>query len=170
MIIPWKTNIVLQRYFEPQFTNKLGFLKRKEIRKYANRLIEQYDIRSGQGAITKARSMSGGNQQKVVVGKWLARDSRVVIFDEPTRGIDVGAKVEIYNLMNELKKQGIAVMFVSSEMPEVMGIADRIIVMCDGRITGEVSAREATQDEILTMATSFENKSIKETEGGSKNE
>ena len=163
-------NIVLQRYFEPQFTNKLGFLKRKEIRKYANRLIEQYDIRSGQGAITKARSMSGGNQQKVVVGKWLARDSRVVIFDEPTRGIDVGAKVEIYNLMNELKKQGIAVMFVSSEMPEVMGIADRIIVMCDGRITGEVSAREATQDEILTMATSFENKSIKETEGGSKNE
>ena len=145
-------------------------MKRKEIRKYANRLIEQYDIRSGQGAITKARSMSGGNQQKVVVGKWLARDSRVVIFDEPTRGIDVGAKVEIYNLMNELKKQGIAVMFVSSEMPEVMGIADRIIVMCDGRITGEVSAREATQDEILTMATSFENKSIKETEGGSKNE
>ena len=105
-----------------------------------------------------------------IVGKWLARDSRVVIFDEPTRGIDVGAKVEIYNLMNELKKQGIAVMFVSSEMPEVMGIADRIIVMCDGRITGEVSAREATQDEILTMATSFENKSIKETEGGSKNE
>lgn len=115
-------------------------------------------------------NLSGGNQQKVVVGKWLARDSRVVIFDEPTRGIDVGAKVEIYNLMNELKKQGIAVMFVSSEMPEVMGIADRIIVMCDGRITGEVSAREATQDEILTMATSFENKSIKETEGGSKNE
>ena len=115
-------------------------------------------------------NLSGGNQQKVVVGKLLARDSRVVIFDEPTRGIDVGAKVEIYNLMNELKKQGIAVMFVSSEMPEVMGIADRIIVMCDGRITGQVSAREATQDEILTMATSFENKSIKETEGGSKNE
>ena len=80
------------------------------------------------------------------------------------------SKQEIYNLMNELKKQGIAVMFVSSEMPEVMGIADRIIVMCDGRITGEVSAREATQDEILTMATSFENKGIKETEGGNKNE
>ncbi len=82
-------------------------------------------------------NLSGGNQQKVVVGKWLARNSRVVIFDEPTRGIDVGAKVEIYNLMNELKQQGIAVMFVSSEMPEVMGIADRIVVMCDGRITGE---------------------------------
>ena len=88
-----------------------------------------------------AATLSGGNQQKVVVGKWLARNSRVVIFDEPTRGIDIGAKVEIYNLMNELKKQGIAVMFVSSEMPEVMGIADRIIVMCDGRITGKSMRR-----------------------------
>ena len=90
--------------------------------------------------------------------KWLARNSRVVIFDEPTRGIDVGAKVEIYQLMNQLKKQGIAVMFVSSEMPEVMGVADRIIVMCDGRITGEVMAKETTQNDILKYATSFENK------------
>ena len=103
-------------------------------------------------------NLSGGNQQKVVVGKWLARNSKVVIFDEPTRGIDVAAKVEIYNLMNELKKQGIAVMFVSSEMPEVMGIADRIIVMCDGRITGELDARNTTQNEILTLATQFEKK------------
>lgn len=105
-------------------------------------------------------NLSGGNQQKVVVGKWLARNSRVVIFDEPTRGIDVGAKVEIYHLMNELKKQGIAVIFVSSEMPEVMGIADRIIVMCDGRITGEVMAQETTQNEILKLATTFEDKKI----------
>ncbi len=105
-----------------------------------------------------AGTLSGGNQQKVVVGKWLARNSRVVIFDEPTRGIDVGAKVEIYQLMNQLKKQGIAVMFVSSEMPEVMGIADRIIVMCDGRITGEIMSKETTQNEILKYATSFENK------------
>ena len=94
----------------------------------------------------------------MVVGKWLARNSNVVIFDEPTRGIDVAAKVEIYNLMNELKKQGIAVMFVSSEMPEVMGIADRIIVMCDGRITGELDARDVEQSEILKLATRFENK------------
>ena len=105
-----------------------------------------------------AGNLSGGNQQKVVVGKWLARNSKVVIFDEPTRGIDVAAKVEIYNLMNELKKQGIAVMFVSSEMPEVLGIADRIIVMCDGRITGELDARNTTQNEILTLATQFEKK------------
>lgn len=105
-----------------------------------------------------AGTLSGGNQQKVVVGKWLARNSRVVIFDEPTRGIDIGAKVEIYNLMNKLKEQGIAVMFVSSEMPEVMGIADRIIIMCDGKITGEVEAKETSQNQILTFATAFENK------------
>ena len=105
-----------------------------------------------------AASLSGGNQQKVVVGKWLARHSKMVLFDEPTRGIDVAAKVEIYNLMNELKKKGIGVLFVSSEMPEIMGIADRIIVMCDGRITGEMTAAEATQENILTLATRFEKK------------
>ncbi len=108
-----------------------------------------------------AGNLSGGNQQKVVVGKWLARDSRVVMFDEPTRGIDVAAKVEIYHLMNQLKQQGIAVMFVSSEMPEILGIADRIIVMCDGRITGELAAKDATQSEILRLATRFENKLAK---------
>ncbi len=115
-----------------------------------------------------AATLSGGNQQKVVVGKWLARNSKVVIFDEPTRGIDVGAKVEIYNLMNKLKQEGIAVMFVSSEMPEVMGIADRILVMCDGRITGEVMAKDTTQNEIMKYATSFENKMAKETAGEEK--
>ena len=105
-----------------------------------------------------AGSLSGGNQQKVVVGKWLRRKSRVVIFDEPTRGIDVAAKVEIYNLMNELKEQGIGVLFVSSELPEVIGISDRIIVMCDGKITGELKTEEATQDIILQYATSFDKK------------
>ena len=80
------------------------------------------------------------------------------MFDEPTRGIDVAAKVEIYNLMNELKKQGIGVLFVSSEMPEVMGISDRILVMCDGRITGELVTEEATQDLILRYATKFDSK------------
>lgn len=105
-----------------------------------------------------AGSLSGGNQQKLVVGKWLARNSRVVMFDEPTRGIDVAAKVEIYNLMNDLKKQGIGVLFVSSEMPEIMGISDRIIVMCDGKITGEFDIKDATQSLILEYATKFDNK------------
>ena len=103
-------------------------------------------------------NLSGGNQQKVLLAKWMFAEPDILILDEPTRGIDVGAKVEIYQLMNQLKKQGIAVMFVSSEMPEVMGVADRIIVMCDGRITGEVMAKETTQNDILKYATSFENK------------
>ena len=127
--------------------NKLGVVNRK---KESEMCSDAVKINAG--------NLSGGNQQKVVVGKWLARNSRVVIFDEPTRGIDVAAKVEIYNLMNELKKQGIAVMFVSSEMPEVMGISDRIIVMCDGRITGELDAKGVEQSEILTLATRFEKK------------
>ena len=108
--------------------------------------------------LVDAGSLSGGNQQKVVVGKWLARNSRVVIFDEPTRGIDVAAKVEIYHLMNRLKQNGIGVLFVSSELPEILGISDRIIVMCDGRITGELDVREATQERILELATQFEKK------------
>ena len=103
-------------------------------------------------------NLSGGNQQKVCLAKWLNRSPKVVILDEPTRGIDVAAKVEIYNLMNELKKQGIGVLFVSSEMPEVLGISDRIIVMCDGRVTGELDPRETTQNEVLEYATRFESK------------
>lgn len=106
----------------------------------------------------RADSLSGGNQQKVVVGKLLAGKSRVVIFDEPTRGIDVAAKIEIYHLMNELKRTGIGVLFISSEMPEILGVSDRILVMCDGRVTGELMANEATQDRILKYATDFEKK------------
>lgn len=105
-----------------------------------------------------AENLSGGNQQKVVIGKWLSRNSKMVMFDEPTRGIDVASKVEIYLLMNKLKQEGIGCLFVSSELPEVIGVADRIIVMCDGRITGELSKEEATQEKVLTLATRFENK------------
>ena len=137
--------------------NKLGVVSRKKENDMCADAVENLKIKTPDAEIN-AGNLSGGNQQKVVVGKWLARNSKVVIFDEPTRGIDVAAKVEIYNLMNELKKQGIAVMFVSSEMPEVMGIADRIIVMCDGRITGELDARDVEQSEILKLATRFENK------------
>lgn len=137
--------------------NKMGVIRRSKETELCDKAVNNLKIKTA-GLEVDAATLSGGNQQKVVVGKWLARNSRVVIFDEPTRGIDVGAKVEIYNLMNDLKKQGIAVMFVSSEMPEVLGIADRVIVMCDGRITGELEAKEATQNQVLTFATAFENK------------
>ena len=137
--------------------NRFGRVDRKAERKMAAKAVEDLKIKLA-GVDVDAGSLSGGNQQKIVVGKWLSRDSKVVIFDEPTRGIDVAAKVEIYNLMNQLKKAGIGVLFVSSEMPEIMGMSDRILVMCDGRITGELSHDEVTQDKILTLATRFENK------------
>ncbi|MDE6212255.1 MAG: sugar ABC transporter ATP-binding protein, partial [Lachnospiraceae bacterium] len=144
--------------------NKIGMINNAKETELCDKAVKELRIKTPSIDVDSG-NLSGGNQQKVVVGKWLARDSRVVIFDEPTRGIDVGAKVEIYNLMNELKQQGIAVMFVSSEMPEVMGIADRIIVMCDGRITGEVMAKDTTQSEILTLATTFEDKKISSQSG-----
>lgn len=105
-----------------------------------------------------AGSLSGGNQQKVVLSKWLPRDSKVIIFDEPTRGIDVAAKVEIYSIMNQLKESGVGVLFVSSELPEVLGISDRILVMCDGRITADMDVKDATQENIMEYATRFEQK------------
>lgn len=137
--------------------NKLGIVNRKKEKEMIDKAVGNLRIKLPNAEVNAA-SLSGGNQQKVVVGKWLARNSRVVIFDEPTRGIDVAAKVEIYHLMNELKKEGIGVVFVSSEMPEVLGVSDRVIVMCDGRITGELMTKEATQDKILKYATSFEKK------------
>lgn len=137
--------------------NKMGVVSKKKENDMVNKAVKELKIKLA-NADVDAGSLSGGNQQKVVVGKWLARNSRVVIFDEPTRGIDVAAKVEIYNLMNNLKKEGIGVVFVSSEMPEVMGVADRILVMCDGKITGELSVEGASQDKILKYATSFERK------------
>ncbi len=139
--------------------NKMGVINSQKEQALCEKAVSDLRIKIS-NIDDDSGNLSGGNQQKVVVGKWLARDSRVVIFDEPTRGIDVGAKVEIYNLMNELKQQGVAVLFVSSEMPEVMGVADRILVMCDGKITGEVMAAETTQNEILTLATRFEDKKI----------
>ena len=137
--------------------NGIGKVSKKKENELVEKAINDLNVKLASPEIN-AESLSGGNQQKVVIGKWLARNSRVVIFDEPTRGVDVGAKVEIYNLMNQLKKQGVGVLFVSSELPEVMGISDRIIVMCDGRITGELSPNEATEDRILQYATQFEAK------------
>lgn len=137
--------------------NKAGVINRSIERTMVKKAISDLKVKLPTSEVN-ASSLSGGNQQKVVVGKWLARDSKVVIFDEPTRGIDVAAKVEIYNLMNELKQNGISVMFVSSEMPEILGVSDRILVMCDGRVTGELDRAEATQENIMEYATQFENK------------
>ena len=97
--------------------------------------------------------LSGGNQQKVIVGKWLTADTEILIFDEPTRGIDVGAKSEVYKLLNELIHQGKSIIMISSELPEILRMSHRVLVMCEGRITGELSAAEATQENIMQFAT-----------------
>ena len=102
---------------------------------------------------TKVVSLSGGNQQKVVISKWLLRDCDILIFDEPTRGIDVGAKSEIYKLMNQLASEGKSIIMISSDMPELLRMSDRVVVMCEGRVTGELDISEATQEKIMTYAT-----------------
>jgi len=104
---------------------------------------------------TKIQSLSGGNQQKVIISRWLANNPDILILDEPTRGIDVGAKYEIYTIIADLAKQGKSIIMISSEMPELIGMSDRILVMCDGRIRGEVSGEEATQENIMSLATKF---------------
>ena len=99
------------------------------------------------------KNLSGGNQQKVIIARWLMKNSDIFIFDEPTRGIDVGAKSEIYNLMEELVKQGKSIIMISSELPEVLRMSDRVLVMCEGRKTGELDISEATQENIMQLAT-----------------
>jgi ribose transport system ATP-binding protein len=99
------------------------------------------------------RYLSGGNQQKVVLGKWLAMEPEILLLDEPTRGIDVGAKREIYNLMEELAAKGVAILFVSSEMEEILGMSDRAMVMHEGRITGELLRDQLTEEAIMQLAT-----------------
>ena len=145
-------NIVLQRYFEPEFTSH-GFLCRKNIRTYAERLIDQYDIRSGQGAETIARSMSGGNQQKAIVAREIDRDPHLLIAVQPTRGLDVGAIEYIHRQIVAQRDEGKAVLLVSLELDEVMDVSDRILVMYEGEIVGELNPHETTVEELgLYMA------------------
>ena len=145
-------NIVLQRYFEPEFT-KAGFLRRKNIREYADRLIEQYDIRSGQGPVTIARSMSGGNQQKAIVAREIDRDPQLLIAVQPTRGLDVGAIEYIHKQIVAARDAGKAVLLVSLEMDEVLDVSDRILVMYEGEIVGELNPKKTTAEEMgLYMA------------------
>ena len=123
-----------------------------KIQSTTSKYIDKIRIKTP-GTRTKARSLSGGNQQKVVLAKWLERDCDILIFDEPTRGIDVGAKSEIYRLMNDLVQQGKSIIMISSEMPELLRMSDRIVVMCEGVKTGELSIEEASQEKIMTLAT-----------------
>ena len=146
-------NMILQRYFEPEFTDKFGFLRRKNIRAYAERLIEQYDVRSGQGPVTVARSMSGGNQQKAIIAREIDKNPQLLIAVQPTRGLDVGAIEYIHKQIVAQRDAGKAVLLVSLELDEVMTVSDRILVMYEGKIVGELDPKQTTVEELgLYMA------------------
>jgi ribose transport system ATP-binding protein len=140
----------LARYLSLHF-----FLKSQPMRAATEKFIRLLNIRTPSAA-QEVRLLSGGNQQKVVVAKWLDRDCDILFFDEPTRGIDVGAKSEIYKLLRTLADQGKAIVMISSELPEILRMSDRIVVMCEGRITGELTPEQATQERIMELATQRE--------------
>lgn len=129
----------------------LGFVSDRAERRLASEQIERLNIRTP-SMRQRVENLSGGNQQKVVLGRWLASESQVLVLDEPTRGVDVGAKAEIYKIIDQLVASGVAVLVISSELPEVLGLADRIVVMEEGHITGELSRAEATEEKILALA------------------
>ena len=145
-------NMVLQRFREPRFQH-MGFIKNGAVREYADKLIEQYDVRSGQGPVTVARSMSGGNQQKAIIAREVDRDKPLIVAVQPTRGLDVGAIEYIHSQLVAERDKGRAVLLVSLELDEVMSLSDRILVMYEGEIVGELDPRTTTVQELgLYMA------------------
>ena len=136
----------LDEFMAGPFTND------KKIDEITSEYIKKIDIKTPSGK-QLVRNLSGGNQQKIVIAKWLVRNSDILIFDEPTRGIDVGAKQEIYKLMNALANEGKSIIMISSEMPELLRMSDRLIVMCEGTVTGELDISGVTQEKIMTLAT-----------------
>ena len=145
-------NLVLQRYFEKDF-NHNGVLKQNNIKKYAEKLIEQYDIRSGQGSASLARGMSGGNQQKAIIAREIDKNPDLLLAVQPTRGLDVGAIEYIHKQLIAQRDAGKAVLLVSLELEEVLSIPDRILVMYEGEIVGEFDPKKTSREELgLYMA------------------
>jgi ABC-type sugar transport system ATPase subunit len=132
--------------------SKLLFINNSQETKKAQEMHDKLDVRST-GLQQLAQELSGGNQQKVVLAKWLSTEPQILILDEPTRGIDVGTKAAVHELMSKLASEGLAIIMVSSELPEILGMSDRVLVMCEGHLTGEFVRAEATQEKIMTAAT-----------------
>ncbi len=137
-----------------KYKTSIGLLSESTINKVVDKEIKSLNVKTPNNDAL-IQNLSGGNQQKVIFSRWLVTDPEVFILDEPTRGIDVGAKYEIYEIINELARQGKAVILISSEMSEVIGMSDRIMVMCEGRISGFVEKENATQENIMSLATKF---------------
>ncbi|GAA4299404.1 galactose/methyl galactoside ABC transporter ATP-binding protein MglA [Anaerocolumna aminovalerica] len=133
---------------------KLGFLNERKVENLVQENVKKLSIKTPSSK-TKIQTLSGGNQQKVIISRWLANDPDIFILDEPTRGIDVGAKYEIYTIIADLAKQGKSIIMISSELPELIGMSDRVLVMCNGKVSGEVSKEDATQENIMSLATKF---------------
>ena len=147
-----ENNMVLQRYWQPEFQNH-GFIRKDKVREYSDRLIGQYDVRSGQGSVTIARSMSGGNQQKAIIAREIDRDPKLLVAVQPTRGLDVGAIEYIHHQIVAQRDAGKAVLLVSLELDEVMNLSDRILVMYEGEVVGEFDPKTTTVQELgLYMA------------------
>ena len=147
-----ENNMVLQRYWQPEFQNH-GFIRKDKVREYSDRLIGQYDVRSGQGSVTIARSMSGGNQQKAIIAREIDRDPKLLVAVQPTRGLDVGAIEYIHRQIVAQRDAGKAVLLVSLELDEVMNLSDRILVMYEGEVVGEFDPKTTTVQELgLYMA------------------
>ena len=140
-------NMVLQRFQEPQFQH-MGFIDRGAVRSYAEHLIEQYDVRSGQGPVTIARSMSGGNQQKAIIAREIDREKPLIVAVQPTRGLDVGAIEYIHSQLVAERDKGRAVLLVSLELDEVMSLSDRILVMYEGQLVGQLNPKTTTVAEL----------------------
>ena len=145
---PLEYNMVLQEYFQPDFTTPLGFLKKKEVRDYSLKLEEEYDVRSGQGPITISRAMSGGNQQKAIIAREIDKEHKLLIAVQPVRGLDVGAIEYIHSRLIAERDAGKAVLLVSLELEEVMNVSDRILVMYEGEIVGELDPAKTTSEEL----------------------
>jgi ribose transport system ATP-binding protein len=135
-----------------KFVNKIGWVKFAQIQARGQEMVTALAIKTP-SLQQRVKNLSGGNQQKVIIGKWLTADTSILIFDEPTRGIDVGAKSEIYHLLNNLAQEGKSIIMISSELPEILRMSHRVVVMCEGRITGELDIAEATQEKIMQYAT-----------------
>lgn len=158
-------NLVLQRYWQSEFQNH-GFIKFDAVKEYAEYLIDKYDIRSGQGAITNTRSMSGGNQQKAIVAREIDKDHKLLVAVQPTRGLDVGAIEYIHKQIVEMRDQGKAVLLVSLELDEVMNLSDRILVMYEGEIVGEFNPKETTVQELGLYMSGAKRDTVKENDHG----
>jgi ribose transport system ATP-binding protein len=145
-----KKNIVITIY--EKVATAFGWVKEKIATRISREMVDQLSVKTP-SLEQKAKNLSGGNQQKLVIAKWLAKNADILIFDEPTRGIDVGAKQEIYTLLNDLAAEGKSIIMISSELPEILRMSHRVLVMCEGKVTGILDYKEATQESIMGLAT-----------------